>query len=262
MPEGDTLHRAAARLQPLVGQTLEVEAVHPRAQAANVAPTLDGRRLESVEAVGTNLVFRFERGVVMRSHLRMTGKWSVRPAGAEARGRPWLILRGADQEGVLWGGPVLELHTRAIERLGPDILARPPDIDAMLTGLRRADPTRTLGETLLDQSLVAGIGNIWCSESLWEARLSPWSRLGDVPEPGRRAALETAARLMRAAVDAPGAPRRSVYNRAGRPCPRCGTPIRARGIGDANRTAFWCPACHLRRHESMGGAVGDRTPTA
>src|SRR5690349_17572871 len=70
VPEGDTLHRAAARLQPLVGQRLEVEAVHPRAQAANVAPSLDGRRLESVEAVGKNLVLRFEGGVVLRSHLR------------------------------------------------------------------------------------------------------------------------------------------------------------------------------------------------
>jgi endonuclease-8 len=243
VPEGDTLHRAAARLQPLVGQTLHVEAVHPRGQAANVAPALDGRRLESVEAVGKNLVLRFEGGVVLRSHLRMTGKWSLRAAGEEPRGRPWLILRGAEQEGVLWGGPVLELHTRAIARLGPDILARPPDLDAMLARFRRADPTRTLGETLLDQGLVAGIGNIWCSESLWEARLSPWRRLGDVHEADRRAALEAAARLMRAAVDAPGPPRRQAYNRAGRPCARCGTPVRARGIGDANRTTYWCPAC-------------------
>ena len=243
MPEGDTLHRAAARLQPLVGQQLRVEAVHPRAQAANVAPTLDGRRLESVEAVGKNLVLRFEGGVVLRSHLRMTGKWSLRPAGAEPRGRPWLILRGAGQEGVLWGGPVIELHARAIARLGPDILARPPDIESMLARMRRADPTRTLGETLLDQTLVAGIGNIWCTESLWEARLSPWRRVGDVPDPDRRTALETAARLMRAAVDAPAPPSREVYNHAGRPCPRCGTPILARGIGDANRTAYWCPSC-------------------
>jgi endonuclease-8 len=243
VPEGDTLHRAAARLQPLVGQTLHVEAVHPRAQAANVAPALDGLRLESVQAVGKNLVLRFEGGVVLRSHLRMTGKWSLRRAGEEPRGHPWLILRGPEQEGVLWGGPVLELHARAIARLGPDILARPPDIEAMLARLRRADPTRTLGETLLDQGLVAGIGNIWCSESLWEARLSPWRRLGDVPEADRRAALATAARLMRAAVDAPGPPRRQVFNRAGRPCPRCGTPVRARGIGDANRTTSWCPAC-------------------
>jgi endonuclease-8 len=225
-----------------VGETLEVEAVHPRARAANVAPTLDGRRLESVEAVGKNLVLRFEGGVVLRSHLRMTGKWSLRPRG-ETSGAPWLVLRGAEVEGVLWGGPVLELHTRALGRLGPDILARPPDFDAMLARLRRADHTRTLGETLLDQSLVAGIGNIWCSEALWEARLSPWRPLGEVEEDDRRAALETAARLMRSAVDSPGVPRRSVYNRAGRACPRCGTPLLARGIGDANRTAYWCPAC-------------------
>jgi endonuclease VIII len=230
------------RLQPLVGQRLEVEAIHPRARSADVAPALDGRRLESVEAVGKNLVLRFDGGVVLRSHLRMSGKWSLRARG-ETSGTPWLVLRGSEVEGVLWGGPVLELHTRAIARLGPDILARPPDLDAMLTRLRRADPTRTLGETLLDQSLVAGIGNIWCSESLWKARLSPWARLGDVPEADRREALGAAARLMRAAVDAPARPRRRVYSRAGRPCPRCGTPIRARGIGDANRTAYWCPAC-------------------
>jgi endonuclease-8 len=242
VPEGDTLHRAAARLQPLVGETLEVEAVHPRARAANVASTLDGRRLESVEAVGKNLVLRFEGGVVLRSHLRMTGKWSLRPRG-ETSGNPWLVLRGAEVEGVLWGGPVLELHTRALGRLGPDILARPPDIDAMLSRFRRADPTRTLGETLLDQTLVAGIGNIWCSESLWKARLSPWRRLGEVAEDDRRTAVDAAARLMRDAVDNPDVPRRNVYRRGGRPCPRCGTPIHARGIGDANRTMYWCPAC-------------------
>ena len=243
MPEGDTLHRAAARLQPLVGETLEVEAVHPRGQAANVAEQLDGRRLESVEAVGKNLVLRFERGVVLRSHLRMTGKWSVRPRGSEPRGRPWLILRGTEVEGVLWGGPVLELHTRALARLGPDILAVPPDIDGMLTRLRRADPSRSLGESLQDQTLVAGIGNIWSSEALWEVRLSPRARLGEVSHSDRRATLETAARLMRAAVDVLAPPRRQVYKRTGRPCPRCGRPIRACGLGDANRTAYWCPAC-------------------
>src|SRR5262249_53172487 len=133
-----------------------------------------------------------------------------------------------------------------------------PDCDAMLARLRRADPTRTLGETLQDQSLVAGIGNIWASESLWEARLSPWMALGEVGDAERRAALETAGRLMRAAVDAPRpprAPRRRVYNRTGRPCPRCGTPIRARGQGDANRTAYWCPQC-------QPGPVGVRAASA
>lgn len=243
MPEGDTLHRAAARLQPLVGQQLEVEAVHPRAQAENVARQLDGRRLESVQAIGKNLVLRFDGGVVLRSHLRMTGRWLLRPRGAEPRGRPWLILRGAELEGVLWGGPVLELHTRALAALGPDILASPPDLDAILIRFRAADQTRTLGESLIDQSLVAGIGNMWMAETLWQARLSPWLPLADVPEADRRRVLELAAERMRTAVDAGREPRRQVYGHAGRPCPRCRTPIRSRGQGDANRTAYWCPGC-------------------
>ncbi len=243
LPEGDTLHRAAARLQPLVGQELEVEAVHPRARAENVAPQLNGRRLESIQAIGKNLVLRFDGGVVLRSHLRMTGRWALRPRGALPRGRPWLILRGNELEGVLWGGPVLELHTRSLAALGPDILASPPDFDAMLARLSCGDPTRTFGESLMDQSLVAGIGNMWMAETLWQAQLSPWLRLADLPEPVRRRVLELAAERMRAAVDAGREPRRQVYGHAGRPCPRCRTPIRSRGQGDANRTAYWCPQC-------------------
>ena len=243
MPEGDTLHRAAARLRPLVGSRVEASSPHPRAQAERVAERLDGRTLESVEAIGKNLILRFERGIVLRSHLRMSGRWVIQPRGAALRGRPWLILRGPELEAVLWGGPVLELHTRALAGLGPDILGSPPDIDAMLARLRRADGTRSLGETLIDQGLVSGIGNMWMAEVLWVERLSPWQRLADVAEPDRRRVLETAATRMRAAVDTGREPRRQVYRRAGLPCPRCRTPIRSRGQGDANRTAYWCPTC-------------------
>ena len=244
MPEGDALHRAARRLQPLVGQRLEVEALHPRARATQVVERIDGRVLESVEASGKNLLLRFEGGVVLRSHLRMTGRWSLRPRGERRSGTPWLVLRGERAEGVLWNGPVLQLHTRALGRLGPDILERPPRIDAMLTRLRAADGTRWLGESLLDQRLVAGIGNMWLAEALWEVRVSPWRRLVDVREDERRAALESAARLMRAALD--GAPRRHrAYRRARRPCPRCRAAIRSYGQGDANRTTYWCPVCQV-----------------
>jgi endonuclease VIII len=243
MPEGDTLHRAARRLQALVGDRIEAEAHHPRARAERVAERIDGRVLESVEAVGKNLLFRFDGGVVLRSHLRLSGRWSVRPRGERRRGLPWLVLRGDRVEAVLWNGPVLELHARALERLGPDILERPPRFDAMLERLRRADQARWLGETLLDQSIVAGIGNMWLAEALWDARLSPWRRLRDVGEDARRSALETAAELMRDAVDSGRARRHAVYRRAGRPCPRCRTPIKAWGQGDDNRTAYWCPAC-------------------
>src|SRR5215468_456276 len=109
MPEGDTLHRAARRLQVLVGERLEVESLHPRAQAERVAERLDGRRLEAVEAVGKNLFLSFEGGLVLRSHLRMSGRWQVVERGSARRGKPWLVLSGAEREAVLWNGPVLEL---------------------------------------------------------------------------------------------------------------------------------------------------------
>jgi endonuclease VIII len=95
---------------------------------------------------------------------------------------------------------------------------------------------------LLAQRVVAGIGNMWMAEALWAAELSPWARLGDLTDGQLRAALEAASRLMRDSLEGGRQPRR-VYRRAGRPCPRCGARIRARGQGDANRTVYWCPAC-------------------
>jgi endonuclease-8 len=243
MPEGDSLHRAARRLQPLVGQRIEAASPHPRAQAERVAERVNGRTLESVEAIGKNLLLRFEGGVVLRSHLRVSGRWTLRPRGEARAGKPWLVLRGETLEGVLWNGPVLELHARAIERLGPDILECPPRLDEMLARLGGADGTLWFGEALLDQSLVAGIGNMWLAEALWDSSLSPWRRLAAVPEPERRLALETAARMMRASVDTGRANGHQVYRRAGRPCPRCGTRIRSWGQGDDNRMAYWCPTC-------------------
>jgi len=243
VPEGDALHRAARRLQALVGERVSASSPHPRAQAERVAERIDGLVLESVEAHGKNLLFRFEGGTVLRSHLRMTGRWSVRPRRAEIAGLPWLVLQGERVEAVLWNGPVLELHARALERLGPDILERPPRLDEMLARMRRADQTRWFGETLLDQSVVAGIGNMWLAEALWRAQLSPWRRLGAVADPERRRALETAAELMRASVDGVRRAGHSVYRRAGRPCPRCGTRVRSWGQGDDNRMTYWCPVC-------------------
>ena len=153
------------------------------------------------------------------------------------------MLRGESAEAVLWNGPVLELHARGLRRLGPDILEQPPRLDEMLARLRRADGSRPLGETLLDQTLVAGIGNVWMAEALWAAQLSPWTRLADVSEHDRRRALEAAAALMSAALASRRVPTRRVYRRRGRPCPRCGTAVSARGIGDANRTVYWCDVC-------------------
>ena len=100
MPEGDSLHRAANSLQVLAGQRVAVETPHPRAAGKQLAERLDGRLLESVEAVGKNLLLHFEGGLVLRSHLRMTGRWRVEPRGARRTGRPWLVLRGEEHEAV------------------------------------------------------------------------------------------------------------------------------------------------------------------
>jgi endonuclease-8 len=251
MPEGDSLHRAARRLQVLVGERVAVEAPHPRAAAEQVAERLDGRRLEAVEAVGKNLLLTFEGGLVLRSHLRMTGRWQLRRAGSKLVGRPWLVLRSGEHEAVLWNGPVLELSSRGARSLGPDILAEPPNLSAMVANLRRQTPRRELGDALLDQRLVAGIGNLWRAEALWHARLSPWLPLGKASDEDLERVLREAARLMRASLD-DGREGRAVYRRPGRPCPRCGEPIRSRGQGDANRTAYWCPGC--QRGEGSSGA--------
>jgi endonuclease-8 len=246
MPEGDSLHRAAVRLRALVGQRLAVEAPHPRAAALRIAERLDGLRLESVDAVGKNLLLRFEGGLVLRSHLRMSGRWRVEARGARRAGSPWLVLRGATHEGVLWNGPVLELVREAdlARRLGPDILAEPPALAAMVSRLRAEPRGREVGDALLDQRLVAGIGNLWRAEALWEARVSPWRRLGETSDAELRATLEAAHRLMRTGLEGPRPPRR-VYRRAGRPCSRCGGTIRSRPQGDAARTAYWCPGCQV-----------------
>ena len=242
MPEGDAIHRAARRLQVLVGQELEVEARHPRAAVKQLAPRLDGRRLESVEAIGKNLLFRFEGGLVLRSHLRMSGRWRVLQKDAPVFGTPWLVLRGEQHAGVLWGGPVLEIDRGIARRLGPDILADPPDFDAMLARLRREPHEREIGDALLDQHLVAGIGNVWKVESLWAEGVSPWRRLADVTDEELRRVLEEAHRLMRARLD--GKPGRArIYRRVGHACPRCGTSIRSWPQGDAARMAYWCPQC-------------------
>jgi len=244
MPEGDSLHRAARRLQVLVGERVEVETPHPRAAVKGLAERLNGRRLEAVEAVGKNLLLRFEGWLVLRSQLRMAGRWRVERRGTLRSGRPWLVLRGAEHEAVLWSGAVLELvGGRGAPRLGPDILGEPPDFGTMLTRLR-SDPERAVGDALLDQRLVAGIGNLWKAEALWEARVSPWRRLDDVGEDELLAVLEAAHTLMRTSVEG-ARPARRVYRRAGRACPRCGGIVRSAPQGDNARTAYWCPGCQV-----------------
>ncbi len=243
MPEGDALARAARRLQVLVGEPLEVESPNPRAQVKRIAERLDGRTLSSVEAAGKNLLLRFDGGLVLRSHLKMKGRWWVHERGRNlGSGLPWLVLRGATHEAVLWHGPVLELDDGVRRRLGPDILDEPPDLDGMVANLRSLPQALLLSEALQVQRAVAGIGNMWMCEALWEARLSPWTPLVSTADDDLRRALSTAHALMHHSLDE-GRSGKRVHHRVGRPCARCGTPIASRPLGDAARTAYWCPVC-------------------
>jgi len=238
-------HHLADRLDAEVverGEQVAVETPNPRAAAAVSAERLDGRRLEAVEAVGKNLLLRFEGGLVLRSHLRMKGRWRVFRRDTPIFGQPWLVLRGDEYVGAMFNGAVLELDRGVARRLGPDILAEPPDYEAMLARFSRTDRQRQIGVALLDQNLVAGIGNLWKAESLWRTGVSPWRRLADVSAEELRATLEEANRLMRGRLE--GVPGHAqVYRRKGRPCPRCGTEIRSWPQGDDARMTYWCPGC-------------------
>lgn len=250
MPEGDVVHRAARRLQVLVGERVEAQSPHPRGRATGVAVAVDGRVLESVQAVGKHLLLRFEGDVVLRSHLRMRGRWRVTPRADPVRGVPWLWLRGREWQATQWNGPVLTLDTSPLARLGPDLLAEGTTVEGVVRLLRREDPARLVGEALLDQRVIAGIGNMWLAEALWQERVSPWSPLGEIGDEELRRVLAWARAAMREAIDG-ARPPRAVHRRAGRLCPRCGTPIASRGLGEANRTAYWCPRCQ----GSGGGGI-------
>jgi endonuclease-8 len=152
------------------------------------------------------------------------------------------VLRGDEYVGAMFNGSVLELDRGVAQRLGPDILGEPPDFPAMLARLRREQPNREVGDALLDQRLVAGIGNLWKAEALWAACVSPWRPLAEVSDSELRVVLEEAHRLMRGRLDGVRG-HAQVYRRKGRPCPRCGTPIRSWPQGDGARMAYWCPQC-------------------
>jgi endonuclease VIII len=253
MAEGDTILRAKHRLaDALVGQAVAVSAPNPRGRAAGIE-RLDGRTLESIDAHGKHLIFNFG-DLVLHSHLGMSGGWHVYARGAgwrRPRSSAWAVLGGERSEAVEFGGPtlrVLPARRVAIDpqlaRLGPDILAPDLDLGRMIAGIRAADPARTLGDALLDQRLVAGIGNIFKSESCFAARLDPWHRLAEVNDDDLRLVLEAAREQMLAAVKTGDRHRFAVYKHRG-PCVRCRGRVRSRGQGDANRTTYWCERCQL-----------------
>jgi endonuclease-8 len=250
--EGDTILRLARRFkQTLVGETVAASAPNPRGKAAGIE-RLDEQRLEGVEARGKHFLLNFGE-LSLHSHLGMSGGWHVYRHGARWR-RPrasaWAVLAGENWDAVQFGGPTLQVMATArlrrhpqITGLGPDILAEEFDEDAVVDAMR-ADPTRGLGDALLDQHLVAGIGNIFKSEACFSAHVDPWRTIGELSEEELRSVLSAARGLMLEAVKSGRYPFK-VYRRRQGACPRCRGRISSRGQGDANRTTYWCPGCQV-----------------
>jgi endonuclease-8 len=258
MPEGDTILRAANRMRPVLeGAVPEaIETPQPRHARDRWPERLRDRAVTRVDTHGKHLFLRFEGGLVLHSHLRMTGAWAVYRHGARWRRAPrraWLVLRARGHDVVEFDGPVLELMTdgrtrfdQRLAALGPDVLAETFDEQRFLRRLHDDDPTRAIGDALLDQRIVAGIGNVWKAEGCWGAQLDPWRPLRETPDEQVLAVIADVRPRMLAAAATPQPHvevARRVYDRAGRPCPRCGTRIQKRGQGDDNRTTFWCPGC-------------------
>jgi endonuclease VIII len=256
MPEGDTIAYAANRIRPVLQGRVPEEIVTPQPRHAldGWPRRLAGRVVNSVDTYGKHLLVRFEGDLVLHSHLGMIGVWGVYgPGGRWGRSprRAWIVLRSRGHEVVEFDGPLLELMTEGRTRLdqrlaalGPDVLAPEFDRDRFLRRLRSDDQTRGIGDALLDQRNVAGIGNIWKAEGCWEAGVNPWRPVRAVTDREAVAIIDAARpRMMRSATLGHRAIHPRVYGLAGRPCPRCGAPIVARGQGDANRTTYWCPGC-------------------
>lgn len=256
MPEGDTIHYAANRIRPAIAGHVPdaIETPHPRFGADRWPERLGGREVEGVEAHGKHLFLRFAGDLTLHSHLRMTGSWGVfgpgRPWHRSPR-RAWLIITRGDTKVVEFDGPVLELITetrrrfdRRLAMLGPDIVAPGFDEERFLRRLREDDPTRPIGDALLDQRTVAGIGNLWKAEACFGTGIDPWRPVAKVSDAEGLALVRWAQPRMQESARTGMQDRfRVVYGRGGRPCPRCGTLVAQRGQGDDNRPTYWCPGC-------------------
>ncbi|CAL9418277.1 DNA-formamidopyrimidine glycosylase family protein [Streptomyces sp. Tu 3180] len=258
MPEGDTVWQAARRLHDaLAGSVLTRSDLRvPRYATAD----LTGRTVLDVTPRGKHLLTRVEGGLTLHSHLRMDGSWRVYADGQRWNGGPAhqirAILGTADRTAVGYRLPVLELlrtrdEDRAVGRLGPDLLGPDWDPDRALANLLK-DPARPLGEALLDQRNLAGVGNVFKSELCFLLGVTPWLPVGELPAE-RAAKLPGLAKQLlefnreRPVRNTTGLRGQDlfVYGRASRPCLRCRTPVRLaeQGDGSRERPTYWCPTC-------------------
>jgi len=270
MPEGDTLARIAVALRPYLAGRV-VTAARARLPGPQISRIV-GQKIDAVDAAGKNLLIRFDGGLELRTHLGLHGSWHrYRPGETWRRppSRAALVLEVPGAIAVCFDAPVVELFERraevvhpTISMLGPDLLD--PGFDQAEAVRRLRDPARAetaIGEALLDQRAVAGIGNVYKSEVLFIERVDPFANVGTLEAPTLERVLAEARDLllMNARSDAPAgrttttdpktgaklAPSRLwVYDRAGRPCHRCGTLILSDAQGsELPRTTYWCPSC-------------------
>lgn len=221
---------------------------------------LAGRRIDRVEARGKNLLVFFDGGAVLETHMGMTGSWHIYRPGERWR-KPAHLARAVLETdafvAVCFQAPVVELLTerelarhRTLSTLGPDILSPGFDAGEALRRLRALGDT-PIGEALLVQSAVAGIGNIYKSEALFAARTDPFAAVSSLGDEALEALLATARRQMSANLGPGtrrtrttlGGPRFRVYRRSGQACPTCGETIRMRRQGAQGRSTYWCPGC-------------------
>jgi endonuclease-8 len=270
MPEGDTLARIAIALRPyLAGRVVTgARARLPGPQVSRIV----GQKIDAVDAAGKNLLIKFDGGLELRTHLGLHGSWHrYRPGETWRRppSRAALVLEVPGAIAVCFDAPVVELFERraevvhpTISMLGPDLLDASYDQAEAVRRLR--DPARAgtaIGEAILDQRAVAGVGNVYKSEILFMERVDPFAPVSSIDDETLERVLSTAREQLQANArsDAPAgrsttvdtktgkrlAPSRLwVYDRAGRPCHRCGTLIQAGPQGtELPRTTYWCPSC-------------------
>jgi endonuclease VIII len=254
VPEGDTIHRTAIRMRPVLAGHVLTRFEAPR--LVGDRPSL-GDRIDDVEARGKHLLVHFGGGLTLRTHMKMTGSWHLYRESERWRKGAHLAraVVGADSGwvAVCFQAPVVETYHRglgdpaALASLGPDLSTEAPDLDLAVTRAGQLDPATELGDALLDQRIAAGIGNVYKSDVCWLHRVDPSTPLASVPPDRLRAMFDTAHRLLVANL---GRSRRmthgdglAVYGRRGQPCPRCGTPVRMRRQGPMARSTYWCPDC-------------------
>ena len=252
MPEGDTIHRAAARLRPALVDRTVVRVDVPRWAGPVPSP---GETVTAVRAEGKHLLVDFSGGLTVRTHLRMSGRWDVYAPGARWRRSPGaarVVIEVPGAVAVCFSAPDVAVTRRdrvATAHLGPDLCTETVAIDEVVARARRlATPDTEVGELLLDQRVAAGIGNVYKSDVCFLERVDPRTPVAALDAATLTALYTRAHRLLRANLGT--GPRRTVpeglavYGRAGRPCRRCRTPIeRFVQGGTLPRSTYWCPRC-------------------